>query len=233
MKRFYLFFLCLLLQNLLFCQNEIDIYGNASRILELHHNGTFYYKIKSGDLIHSSIPGDDVISYGQWEYCRKKIVLHTDSTLGGPFVNVNVEEKSDRMQEGIYVSISSPFEQDKKVDPCLLQRAYLYALDFFVGDTIISYFSIQNEFRIAMALDKVRLLKISIIPYDRIYWRDSYYSNMQFEFTPNEGNNVFSFNIPSFTTFYIYYERFDKEYVRLLGNKKIRFRNMILKKGDN
>lgn len=232
MKRFYLLFFFLLLQNLLFSQNKIDIYENDSRILELHHNGIFYYKVKSGDLIHLSISGNDVISYGQWEYCGKKIVLHTDSTLKGPYVNVNVEEKYNRKQEGIYVSILSPFEQDKKANPRSFQNAYLYALDMYTGDSIISFFSLQNDFRIDVEPVMVNKIKVSIIPYNQIYWRDSYYSRLQFEFTPTLGNNVFLLNVPLFTAFYIFYERFDEDFVRILSNKKIRFRNMTLKRRD-
>nr|MCR5191199.1 hypothetical protein [Bacteroidales bacterium] len=109
---------------------------------------------------------------------------------------------------------------------------YLYALDMYTGDSIISFFSLQNDFRIDVEPVMVNKIKVSIIPYNQIYWRDSYYSRLQFEFTPTLGNNVFLLNVPLFTAFYIFYERFDEDFVRILSNKKIRFRNMTLKRRD-
>lgn len=77
MKHWLLFFLSFIMsyQGILLGQNVSGTFENLTRILELRQDGTFYYKIKNGDLIHTSIGGADLISYGQWEKVGRKYVL--------------------------------------------------------------------------------------------------------------------------------------------------------------
>lgn len=215
----------------LFGQNVMGIFENATRILELRCDSTFCYKVKSSDLIHPSIRGEELISYGYWKKVRrKKYVLYPDSTLKGPYLAGQVEESFNGIHDSLYITISSPFENDKMSNLNILRNAYLYAIDLYVKDSVVSYFSTQKKFRIGLNNNIVSKIKLSIFPYDEIYWRDSYYSKLQFEFFPTKSNNVFLLNIPSFTTFYAYYERFDEDEVYIQNDQEIFFRNMYLRK---
>ena len=233
MKHWFLFFLLFIMsyQGILLGQNVSGIFENATRILELRQDGTFYYKVKSGDLIHiSPIGGADLISYGQWEKVGRKYVLFSDTTLKGPYLAAHVEESCNSTPDSLYIFISSPFENDKMNDPQKLHNAYIYAIDLYVDEGVISYFSTQKDIRIGLNNNTVSKIKLSILPYDQIYWRDSYYSKLQYEFLPQKSKNVFSLNIPSFTTFYVYYERLYGDEVCIKNDKTILFRGMILTK---
>ena len=232
MKHRFLFFLSVIMsyQGILLGQNVTGTFENLTRILELRQDGTFYYKVKNGDLIHTSIGGADLISYGQWEKVGRKYVLFSDTTLKGPYLAAHVEESCNSTHDSLYIFISSPFENDKMNDPQKLHNAYIYAIDLYVDEGVISYFSTQKDIRIGLNNNTVSKIKLSILPYDQIYWRDSYYSKLQYEFLPPKSKNVFSLNIPSFTTFYAYYERLDGDEVRIKNDKTILFRGMKLTK---
>lgn len=232
MKHRFLFFLSFIMsyQGILLGQNVTGTFENLTRILELRQDGTFYYKVMNGDLIHTSIGGADLISYGQWEKVGRKYVLFSDTTLKGPYLAAHVEESCNSTHDSLYIFISSPFENDKMKDPQKLHNAYIYAIDLYVDDGVISYFSTQKDIRIGLNNNTVSKIKLSILPYDQIYWRDSYYSKLQYEFLPQKSKNVFSLNIPTFTTFYVYYERLDGDEVRIKNDKTILFRGMKLTK---
>ncbi len=232
MKHRFLFFLSFIMsyQGILLGQNVTGTFENLTSILELRQDGTFYYKVKNGDLIHTSIGGADLISYGQWEKVGRKYVLFSDTTLKGPYLAAHVEESCNSTPDSLYIFISSPFENDKMNDPQKLHNAYIYAIDLYVDEGVISYFSTQKDIRIGLNNNTVSKIKLSILPYDQIYWRESYYSKSQYEFLPPKSKNVFSLSIPSFTTFYVYYERIDGEEVRIKNDKTILFRGMKLTK---
>lgn len=154
----------------------------------------------------------------------------SDTTLKGPYLAAHVEESCNSTPDSLYIFISSPFENDKMNDPQKLHNAYIYAIDLYVDEGVISYFSTQKDIRIGLNNNTVSKIKLSILPYDQIYWRESYYSKLQYEFLPQKSKNVFSLSIPSFTTFYVYYERIDGEEVRIKNDKTILFRGMILTK---
>lgn len=232
MKHRFLFFLSFIMsyQGILLGQNVTGTFENLTSILELRQDGTFYYKVKNGDLIHTSIGGADLISYGQWEKVGRKYVLFSDTTLKGPYLAAHVEESCNSTHDSLYIFISSPFENDKMNDSQKLHNAYIYAIDLYVDEGVISYFSTQKDIRIGLNNNTVSKIKLSILPYDQIYWRDSYYSKLQYEFLPQKSKNVFSLNIPTFTTFYVYYERLDGDEVRIKNDKTILFRGMKLTK---
>ena len=232
MKHWFLFFLLFIMsyQGILLGQNVSGIFENATRILELRQDGTFNYKVKNGDLIHTAIGGADLISYGQWEKVGRKYVLFSDTTLKGPYLAAHVEESCNSTHDSLYIFISSPFENDKMNGPQRLHNAYIYAIDLYVDEGVVSYFSTQKDIRIGLNNNTVSKIKLSILPYDQIYWRESYYSKLQYEFLPQKSKNVFSLSIPSFTTFYVYYERLDGDEVRIKNDKTILFRGMKLTK---
>ena len=109
MKHWFLFFLSFIMsyQGILLGQNVTGTFENLTTILELRQDGTFYYKVKNGDLIHTSpICGADLISYGQWEKVGRKYVLFSDTTLKGPYLAAHVEESCNSTHDSLYIFIS-------------------------------------------------------------------------------------------------------------------------------
>lgn len=209
-------------------QQQVAIYENMTRQLEIYSDGTFVYKCKSSDLVHLAIPGIEIITYGTWQKKGKRYVLSSDASIAGPYVKADVNETLSQSQDSIYISIDAPFVSEKQCDK-RLQNAYIYAIDVrYCNDSVVSFFSGSENFSLKKdSLYDILELKLKIIPY-AFLGRDPFYHNLQCSFAPSRASNSFKVNIPSFSTFYIYHHLFDNETLTLKNKKTLCYNSMKL-----
>lgn len=207
-------------------------YENLTQIIEFHEDSTFIEKVKPIDILpFCGWLGEDTIAVGKYFYHKNHYFLYTSpkqrySTL--EMVLLKEERTSD--SSNLTIILNSPFESQKSKyaeKNRSYEKAYFYMLKFTyqdddqLSDTLLGpYFA--NIISVPKNSHKLKSVTVFIYPYERSKRISPYFYclSAKYLFT-NNVSNKYVFNIPDFSTMYIYWKRYNGKIVKIVGKNII------------
>jgi hypothetical protein len=139
---------------------------------------------------------------------------------------IAIFETKSNHDSTLTIILSSPFSEQRKEDPELLEKAFFYTVTIlFAGEKeynmqAIPLFSFSDTILIKNLPPKpIEKIFIRIYPYQSIEIYSSYYPYLSVNYSlKGIHSNYLSLYVPKFSAYYIYYARFYKKEIEVMDN---------------
>lgn len=200
----------------------------SGKVLNLKENGNYYLLPPNGSVWHE-MNDLDTISFGKWKTDGNLIVLNSDSEITSQVLLMKVHESTSNSTDSLYIKIITPFENNGFDSPVRLCH-YNFT---FNGKGSLSKLSDK------LYGDEIQLLKydkdvvdgfqLLIVPNVLDYPAEVGYNYI---YTPeykikNKSANTFTIEIPKFTYKYFSYERYIGEYIKIITEDSLMWKNEV------